>query len=71
MEEKVRVASQTFTVVLTPHLEAGGFTIQCREIPGAISEGATEQEALDTVYEVLAENLGQMQEPKAGESQAG
>jgi DNA-binding transcriptional MerR regulator len=70
-EEKVRVAGQTFTVVLTPDLEAGGFTIQCREIPGAISEGATEQEALDTVYEVLAEHLGQMQEPKAGEGQAG
>jgi DNA-binding transcriptional MerR regulator len=63
-EEKVRVAGQTFTVVLTPDLEAGGFTIQCREIPEAISEGATEQEALDTVYEVLAEYLGQMQEPR-------
>ena len=70
-EEKVRVAGQTFTVVLTPDLEAGGFTIQCREIPGAISEGATEQEALDTITEVLAEHLDQGQEPKAGEGQAG
>jgi len=70
-EEKVRVAGQTFTVVLPPDLEAGGFTIQCREIPGVISEGATEQEALDTVTEVLAEHLGQGQEPKAGECQAG
>ena len=49
-EEKVRVAGQTFTVILTPDLEDGGFTIQCREIPGAISEGATEQEALDAIY---------------------
>ena len=70
-EEKVRVAGQTFTVVLTPDLGAGGFTIQCREIPGAISEGATEQEALDTLTEVLAAHLDQMQEPKAGEGQAG
>ncbi|OGR31213.1 MAG: hypothetical protein A2139_09560 [Desulfobacca sp. RBG_16_60_12] len=70
-EENLRVAGQTFTVVLTPDLEAGGFTIQCREIPGAISEGATEQEALDTLTEVLAEHLDQMQEPKAGEGQAG
>jgi DNA-binding transcriptional MerR regulator len=69
-EEKVRVAGQTFTGVLTPDLGAGGFTIQCREIPGAISAGATEQEALDTIYEVLAEHLEQVQEPKVGEGQA-
>ena len=48
-EEKVRVAGQTFTVVLTPDIEDGGFTIQCWEIPGVFSEGATEQEALDTL----------------------
>jgi DNA-binding transcriptional MerR regulator len=70
-EEKVRVAGQTFTVVLTPDLEDDGFTIQCREIPGAISEGVTEQEALDTITEVLTEHLNQGQEPKAGEGQAG
>lgn len=70
-EEKVRVAGQTFTVVLTPDLEDGGFTIQCREIPGAISEGATEQEALDTITEVLAEHLDQVHEAKAGEGQTG
>jgi DNA-binding transcriptional MerR regulator len=70
-EEKVRVAGQTFTVVLTPDLEDGGFTIQCREIPGAISEGATEQEALDTLTEVLAEHLDRGQEPQAKEGQAG
>jgi len=70
-KEKVRVAGQIFTVVLTPDLGAGGFTIQCREIPGAISEGATEQEALDIITEVLAKHLDQVQEPKAGEGQAG
>jgi len=66
-EEKVRVAGQTFTVVLTPNLEDGGFTIQCLEIPGAISQGASEQEALDTIYEILAEHLGRGQVPKTGE----
>jgi DNA-binding transcriptional MerR regulator len=65
-EEKVRVAGQTFTVILTPVLEDGGFTIQCREIPGAISEGATEQAALDAIYEILAEHLYQEQGPKTG-----
>jgi len=70
-EEKVRVAGQTFTVVLTPDLADGGFAIHCREIPGAISEGATEQEALDTLTELLAEHLDQGSEPKAGAGQAG
>jgi len=52
-EEKVRVAGRTFTVVLTPDLEEGGFTSQCREIPGTISQGDTEPEALDNIMEAL------------------
>jgi predicted RNase H-like HicB family nuclease len=31
--------------------------VQCQEIPGAISEGDTEQEALDNIIEVLEEVL--------------
>ena len=56
-EEKVVVDGQTFSVVLTPDLEDGGFTVQCREIPGAISEGETEHEALDNIIEVLEEHF--------------
>jgi predicted RNase H-like HicB family nuclease len=52
-EEKVTVHGQTFTMVLTPDLEDGGFTIQCREIPGAISEGETLQEALENIVDAL------------------
>jgi DNA-binding transcriptional MerR regulator len=52
-EEQVAANGQTFTVVLTPDLEDGGYTVQCQEIPGAISEGDTEQEALDNIIEVL------------------
>jgi len=60
-EEKVVVGGQTFTVVLTPDLEDGGFTVQCREIPGAISEGETEQECLDNIIEVLEEHFEYVQ----------
>ena len=56
-EEQVAADGQTFTVVLTPDLEDGGYTVQCQEIPGAISEGDTEQEALDNIIEVLEEVL--------------
>ncbi len=52
-EEKVMVESLEFTVVLTPDLEDGGFTVQCKEEPAAISHGETEQEALDNIIDAL------------------
>jgi predicted RNase H-like HicB family nuclease len=39
-----------FTVSLEPQPE-GGFTAQCIEVPGAISQGETAREALDNVQE--------------------
>jgi DNA-binding transcriptional MerR regulator len=56
-EEKVEVDGHTFTVVLTPDLEDGGFTVQCQEEPAAISQGESEQEAIDNIIEVLEEHF--------------
>lgn len=64
-EEKVEVDGQTFTVVLTPDLEDGGYTVQCKEEPAAISQGETEQEALDNIIEVLGEHLEYERERQA------
>ncbi len=72
-EEKVVVDGQTFTVVLTPDLEDGGFTIQCREEPAAISQGETEQEALDNILDALemcVEHEQELQAAKARKAQA-
>ena len=52
-KEKVMVEGRTFTAVLTPDLEASGFTVQCQEEPAAISHGETEQEALDNIIDAL------------------
>ena len=52
-EERVMVGGQTFTVVLTPDLEDGGSTVQCVEEPAAISQGETEQEAIDNIIDAL------------------
>lgn len=41
----VRVRGRRYRVVLTPDLEAGGFTITVPELPGCISEGDTVAEA--------------------------
>jgi predicted RNase H-like HicB family nuclease len=41
-----------YTVVLEPRDE-GGFTVQCVEIPGAISQGETREEALANIKEAI------------------
>jgi predicted RNase H-like HicB family nuclease len=69
-EEKIMVGGKAFTVVLTPDLEDGGFMVQCREIPGAVSQGETEQEALDNISEVLEEHLEYVKERQAREARA-
>jgi predicted RNase H-like HicB family nuclease len=48
-----------FHVMLEPQPE-GGFTATCVEIPGAISEGDTEAEALDNVASAIREILEAM-----------
>lgn len=69
-EERVMVEGEEFSVILTPDLEDGGYTVQCKEIPAAISQGETEQEALDNITEVLEEHFEYGEEQKAGEAQA-
>jgi predicted RNase H-like HicB family nuclease len=41
-----------YTVVLESH-EEGGFTVQCVEIPGAISQGENKDEALANIKEAI------------------
>jgi predicted RNase H-like HicB family nuclease len=41
-----------YTVILEPQDE-GGFTVQCLELPGAISEGETREEALANIKEAI------------------
>ncbi len=45
-----------FTVTLDPAPE-GGFTVQCIEVPGAISEGETREEALANIQDAIASIL--------------
>lgn len=42
-----------YTILLEKQKE-GGYTAQCLEIPGAISQGETKEEALKNVKEALA-----------------
>jgi len=50
-----------FTVKLEESDE-GGYTIQCLELPAAISEGDTKEEALENIKEAIQLVLEVMQE---------
>jgi len=41
-----------YTVILEPQ-EEGGYTVQCLELPGAISQGETKDEALENIKEAI------------------
>jgi len=49
---KAKVGLRTFTVVLREERE-GGYSVQCLELPGAISEGDTKQDALNNIKEAI------------------
>ena len=42
-----------FTAILTPDLDDGGYTVACKEIPAAISQGETISEALDNIKDAI------------------
>jgi len=43
---------RVFTVVLAEE-EEGGYSVQCVELPGAISQGETREEALANIREAI------------------
>lgn len=49
---KTTVKGRRFTVVLQKD-EDGGYSVQCIELPGAISQGETRAEALKNIKEAI------------------
>jgi predicted RNase H-like HicB family nuclease len=47
-----KVSQGKFTVILRKEQD-GGYTVQCIELPGAISEGDTKKEALSNIREAI------------------
>ena len=50
---KAKVRGHRFTVVLEKDEVDGGYSVQCIELPGAISQGQTKEEALKNIREAL------------------
>lgn len=49
---KAKVRQGKFTVILREEDE-GGYSVQCLELPGAISEGDTREDALKNIREAI------------------
>jgi len=49
---KAKINQGKFTVVLRKEKE-GGYSVQCLELPGAISEGDTKEEAIRNIREAV------------------
>ena len=54
-----------FTVVLRPD-EEGGYSVQCLELPQAISQGETKKEALENIKEAIELVLDHLRERERG-----
>ena len=52
MSRKTRIRGRIFTVVLDKD-EDGGYSVQCVELPAAISQGDTKKEALKNIKEAI------------------
>lgn len=62
--KSTKVLHRKFTVILREEAE-GGYSVQCVELPGAISEGRTKKEVLLNIKEAI---LGFLEAfPEAGE----
>ncbi|MDH2900290.1 MAG: type II toxin-antitoxin system HicB family antitoxin [archaeon] len=50
---KTTARGRVFTVVLEKDEEVGGFSVRCVELPQAISQGETREEALRNIQEEI------------------
>ncbi len=53
----VGVAKKRFQVILHPDLEAGGYWVECPELPGCSSQGDSIEEALDMIRDAIKGHL--------------
>jgi predicted RNase H-like HicB family nuclease len=63
MKSTTKVAQGKFSVILREE-EGGGYSVQCVELPGAISQGETKKEALQNIKEAIQGYLEAFPEEK-------
>lgn len=53
-----------YPVVLEQDLEAGGYVIYCQTLKGCVSQGETEDEALDNIKDAISTYLESIEDLK-------
>ncbi len=48
----------TYTIVLHPDPESGGYGVEVPALPGCFTQGATRQEAIERAKEAIAAHIG-------------
>ncbi len=57
-EKPLHVDGSIYTAVLEPDRQDGGFTASCKEIPAAVSQGETAEEAPENLADAVGMCLG-------------
>lgn len=57
LDVKFSEKSYSFTVILEPDLEVGGYTVSVAELPGCFTEGETLNEAMTNAREAIVCHL--------------
>jgi len=65
LAKSVGVRGRRFTVALRPEAE-GGYSVQCLELPAAISQGETKEEALSNIKEAIELVLEHLKDREKG-----
>jgi len=54
-KRKVKVSGTTYNVVLEPDVVDGGFIAECPALPGCVTDGETQEEALSNIRDAIAD----------------
>ena len=52
-ETKIKVHGRQYTAILEADLQDGGYMVTCSEIPAAISQGETVEEAIENITDAV------------------
>jgi predicted RNase H-like HicB family nuclease len=65
MTAKVRIDGQEHEVLIEPDAVDGGFIAECAALPGCLTDGETEDEALFNIRHAIADWLAAGQEKRS------
>jgi len=61
---RIREAHMEYPIVIEPDLEAGGYVVSCPTLKGCVSQGETEDEALENIKDAIRTYLESIEDLK-------